>query len=102
MGGWDCGYRYYVAVQGAIEGRGSRPSIRRSLSCYVEPMRKKSSESKLHGDSTVLGARAFAAISAVEGLKLTPAGRNRVHCAAPIEQRRAEVLRAYMDLKGPK
>jgi hypothetical protein len=65
-------------------------------------MRKKPSESKLRDESTVLGARAFAAISAVEGLKLTPAGRNRVHGAAPIEQRRAEVLRAYMDLKGPK
>ena len=50
----------------------------------------------------MLGARAFAAISAVEGLKLTTAGRKRGHGSAPIEQRRAEVLRAYMDLKGPK
>ena len=50
----------------------------------------------------MLGARAFAAISAVEGLKLTSAGRKRVQGSAPIEQRRAEVLRAYMDLKGPK
>jgi hypothetical protein len=65
-------------------------------------MRKKHSESKRRGESTMLGARAFAAISAVEGLKLTAAGRKRVQGSAPIEQRRAEVLRAYMDLKGPK
>jgi hypothetical protein len=58
-------------------------------------MRKKPSESKRDGESTMLGARAFAAISAVEGLKLTPAGRERVQGSAPIEQRRAEVLRAY-------
>jgi hypothetical protein len=63
-------------------------------------MRKKPSESKRRGQSTVLGARAFAAISAVEGLKLTPAGRKRVLGGEPIEQRRAEVLRAYMDIKG--
>ena len=65
-------------------------------------MRKKPSESKHPSESAVLGPRAFAAISAVEGLKLTEAGRKRVQSSAPIEQRRAEVLRAYMDLKGPK
>jgi len=65
-------------------------------------MQKKPSESKRRGKSTMLGARAFAAISAVEGLKLTTAGRKRLQGSAPIEQRRAEVLRAYMDLKGPK
>ncbi len=65
-------------------------------------MRKKSFESKRASEPTALGPRAFAAISAVEGLKLTPAGRRRVEGAAPIEQRRTEVLRAYMDLKRPK
>jgi hypothetical protein len=65
-------------------------------------MRKKASESARCGESTTLGARAFAAISAVEGLKLTAAGRKRVQGSAPIEQRRAEVLRAYMDVKGPR
>jgi hypothetical protein len=65
-------------------------------------MRKKPSESERRGESTVLGARAFAAISAVEGLKLTTAGCKRVQGSTPIEQRRAEVLKAYRDLKGPK
>ncbi|HEY2658272.1 MAG TPA: hypothetical protein VGI79_01015 [Caulobacteraceae bacterium] len=58
-------------------------------------MRKKPSESKHGGESTTLGARGFAAINAVEGITLTPAGRERVKASAPIEQRRAEVLRAY-------
>jgi hypothetical protein len=65
-------------------------------------MRKKPTDLKRGGDSATLGARAFAAISAVEGLELTAAGRKRVHGSAPIEQRRAEVLRAYMDVKRPK
>ena len=65
-------------------------------------MRKKPSNSKRRKESTRLGQRAFAAMSAVEGLKLTTAGRKRVQSRAPIEQRRAEVLRAYSDLKGSK
>jgi len=65
-------------------------------------MRKKPSESKLRGEATLLGHRAFAAISAVEGLKLTSAGRRRVEGSAPIEQRRSEVLRAYMNPKRRK
>ena len=65
-------------------------------------MRKKPSEPKRRSESTVLEPRTFAAISAVEGLELTAAGRKRVNSSAPIEQRRAEVLRAYTDLKGPK
>jgi hypothetical protein len=64
-------------------------------------MRKKSSETTRHGESPVLGSRAFAAISAVEGLKLTPAGRMRVQAKKPIEERRADVIRAYAS-KGPK
>jgi hypothetical protein len=65
-------------------------------------MPKKSTKLGRHNHSTVLGRRAFEAISAVEGLKLSSAGRKRVSGSAPIEQRRAEVLRAYMDIKGPK
>ena len=53
------------------------------------------SEPKRRSESTVLGPRILAAISAVEGLELTPAGRKRVHSSAPIERRRVEVLRAY-------
>jgi hypothetical protein len=52
-------------------------------------------------ESAMLGPRAFAAISAVEGLKLTPAGRMRVQAKKPIEERRADVIRAYTDSKGP-
>jgi hypothetical protein len=65
-------------------------------------MRKKASESKRRAKSTLLGARAFAAISAVEGLKLSTAGRKRVQGSAPIEQGRAKILRAYMNSQGPK
>ena len=65
-------------------------------------MRRKHSEPNLGDDATVLGAQAFAAISVVEGLKLTPDCRNRGYGDAPIEQRREAVHRAYIDLKGPK
>jgi hypothetical protein len=65
-------------------------------------MRKKPSGSKRGGESATLGARAFAAISAFEGLQLTAAGYKRVQGSAPIEQRRAEVLRAYTGLKETK
>jgi hypothetical protein len=65
-------------------------------------MRKRPVEAKRGGEAATLGARAFAAISAVEGLKLTAAGRKRVEGSAPIEQRRAGVLRAYTGLQQPK
>ena len=52
--------------------------------------------------TTVLGRSTFAAISAVEGLKLSSAGRKRVASALPADQRRAEVLRAYTNLKARK
>ncbi len=50
-----------------------------------------------------IGARAFAAISAVEGLRLGKASRRRLQAlkadrALSPDERRAEVLRAYMDL----
>lgn len=50
--------------------------------------------------AAVLGLKTFAAISAVEGLKLSSAGRKRVAHPSPANQRRAEVLKAYLDLKG--
>jgi hypothetical protein len=65
-------------------------------------MRKPSKKPGGKSQQTILGRRAFEAISAVEGLKLTTAGRKRVHASASIEQRRQDVLRAYMDNKGPK
>jgi len=48
---------------------------------------------------TVLGRKAFAAISAVERLKLDSGGRKRVSSAVSTDQRRAEVLRAYGERK---
>jgi len=48
----------------------------------------------------VLGLKTFAAISAVEGLKLSAKGRKRVAGPLSTTKRRAEVLRAYLGLKG--
>lgn len=52
----------------------------------------------------VIGAKAFAAISAVEGLKLSPAGKKRLAASKSRKltgaQRRAEVVRAYTASKG--
>jgi hypothetical protein len=42
---------------------------------------------------------AFAAITAVEGLKLSPEAEKRVFETATIEKRRAEVLKAYTGAK---
>ena len=50
--------------------------------------------------SSVLGLERFAAMSAVEGLALTAQGRKRVAAETSTEQRRANVLKAYLDLKG--
>ncbi len=47
----------------------------------------------------VLGQRAFRAISAVEGLRLSAQGEKRVYRDASIEERRADVIRAYADAK---
>ena len=50
----------------------------------------------------VLGAKAFAAITAVEGLRLSSTSRRRLDTlkasGLSTEERRAEVLRAYADL----
>jgi hypothetical protein len=55
------------------------------------------------GKGPVLGARAFAAISAVEGLKLGAASRKRLQSLQDDpkltpDQRRAEVRKAYAGL----
>lgn len=52
----------------------------------------------------ILGAKAFASITAVEGLKLSAAGKKRLETSklrkmSPAE-RRAEVVRAYTAGKG--
>ena len=47
-----------------------------------------------------LGLAQFAAISAVEGLQLTPEGRKRVASEASPEARRAAVINAYLALKS--
>lgn len=54
----------------------------------------------------VLGAKAFAAISAVEGLQLSSTSKKRLALLKDSEmtpaERRAEVLRAYASVKGRK
>jgi len=49
--------------------------------------------------SNILGLEKFTAISAVEGLKLSRQGRQRVTAAVSIDKRRASVIKAYLDLK---
>jgi hypothetical protein len=51
------------------------------------------------GAPLVLGLKRFAAISAVEGLKLSKNGRARVSAPISTQQRRAQIIRAYL---GPK
>jgi hypothetical protein len=65
-------------------------------------MPKRSTTSKPKALSPILGRGAFAAISAVEGLKLTPAGQRRISIAQTQDDRRAEVLKAYRDAKKRK
>jgi hypothetical protein len=52
----------------------------------------------------IIGAKAFEAITAVEGLKLSPAGKKRLAASKSRKQtpaqRRAEVVRAYTASKG--
>lgn len=63
---------------------------------------KKSAKPK----SRVLGPKAFAAISAVEGLRLSTVSRRRLETlkatGLSAEERRAEVLRAYSGLGSKK
>ena len=66
----------------------------------------KSKGDRTHGKKTAakpLGARAIAAISAIEGLRLAKASKRRLKRlksdkSLTPDERRAEVLRAYMDL----
>ena len=62
-------------------------------------MRAKRNVSKRSNEAIILGQSAFAAICAVEGLKLTTAGWKRVEGTTPIEQRRSEVLRVYSEIE---
>ncbi len=50
-----------------------------------------------------LGAKAYAAIAEVEGLRLSPEGRRRLESTKHLSQdeRRAEVLRAYKTTGKP-
>ena len=61
--------------------------------------------SKKHG-ARVLGTRTFAAITAVEGLRLSASSRRRLDMlkASSLSpgERRAEVLRTYSGLAGKK
>jgi hypothetical protein len=65
-------------------------------------MAKLTDKSRISDRSRTLGGRAFAAITAVEGLKLSASGKERLKKLAAEkllpDQRRAEVVRAYMDL----
>ncbi len=65
-------------------------------------MPKRPDSSARGSNPKVLGRSAFAAISAVEGLKLSAAGRKRISGSASADQRRADVLKAYSGLKGRK
>jgi len=62
-------------------------------------MQKREIKSNSKTASSVLGRAAFAAITAVEGLELTAGGRKRISSPSPPEQRRSEVIKAYLDLK---
>jgi hypothetical protein len=67
-------------------------------------MTKRSADTRLQAQ--VLGRKTFEAITAVEGLKLSAAGRKRmsslsVNALTP-DQRRAVVLKAFGEQKGRK
>jgi hypothetical protein len=67
-------------------------------------MTEKRKDSSINASSRVLGDRNFAAISAVEGLKLGRASKERLSALREKKltpaQKRAEVLRAYVQPKG--
>ncbi len=70
---------------------------------YSQAMSKRAAKST-QAAPLILGAKAFAAISAVEGLQLNAASRQRLDAlkAADLtpDERRTEVLRAYTGLTG--
>ncbi len=67
-------------------------------------MVQKQKKSPINTSSRVLGEKTFAAISAVEGLKLGAASKKRLSAMKEqnltASQKRAEVLRAYSHTKG--
>lgn len=69
-------------------------------------MPKSRTQKPAAGNGPVLGARAFAAITAVEGLRLSAASRRRLEVLKASgltgDERRAEVLRAFSDLAKKK
>jgi hypothetical protein len=65
-------------------------------------MAKRDKSNDRNEGRAVLGRRAFTAISAVEGLKLTREGKDRIEAPISVEHRRAEVLRAYAEVKKRK
>jgi hypothetical protein len=71
---------------------------------YGSFMTEKRKGSSINASSRVLGDKTFAAISAVEGLKLGKASRERLEALGKKNltpaQKRAEVLRAYVQPKG--
>jgi hypothetical protein len=79
------------------------PLARNRDSSYTIYMRKRASNSTIRPPAPVLGADAFAAIAAVEGLRLKGASRKRIAAlrgsTLSPEERRAAVLRAYSDSK---
>lgn len=66
----------------------------------------QSSKTPPKSKARVLGTKAFAAITAVEGLRLSTASRRRLDAlkatGLSAEERRAEVLRAYSGLSSKK
>lgn len=68
-------------------------------------MKKASSTSRKSSADHVLGQRAFAAISAVEGLALSPVSLARLEDmekrGLSQDQKRAEIIRAYRATKAP-
>lgn len=67
-------------------------------------MSKQSSKSAARPAARVLGAKTFAAIAAVEGLRLNKTSQKRLAAlkasSLTQDERRAEVLRAYSAPKG--
>jgi len=67
-------------------------------------MSKRSTSKSSRSATRVLGAKTFAAIAAVEGLRLSATSKKRLASLRASEltpdERRAEVLRAYSPPKG--
>lgn len=67
-------------------------------------MSKRTARTSSKSAARVLGAKTFAAIAAVEGLRLSASSKKRLAALRASEltpdERRAEVLRAYSSPKG--